>query len=128
MSAKITIVGRLGADPELRSLPNGDALATLRIVSSGRRQVDGKWVDVDTTWWRVTAFRMLGEGCIETLTKGDKIIVVGTIKESSWEKDGVKQTRMEVTADSIGKDVTGASRMQRVSKPETTDAWSTDPF
>ena len=128
MSAKITIVGRLGADPELRSLPNGDALATLRIVSSGRRQVDNKWVDVDTTWWRVTAFRMLGEGCIETLTKGDKIIVVGTIKESSWEKDGVKQTRLEVTADSIGKDVTGQSRMQRVSKPETTDAWSTEPF
>jgi single-strand DNA-binding protein len=76
----------------------------------------------------VTAFRALAEGCIESLTKGDKIIVVGTIKESSWEKDGAKQTRLEVTADSIGKDVTGASRMQRVTKPELTDAWSTDPF
>ena len=127
MSAKITIVGRLGADPELRSLPNGDALATLRIVSSGRRQVDGKWADVDTTWWRVTAFRMLGEGCIETLTKGDKIIVVGTIKESSWEKDGVKQTRMEVVADTIGKDLANTS-ITRTSTPTKIDEWSTDPF
>ena len=128
MSAKVTIVGRLGADPEMRSLANGDTLTSLRVVSSGRRQVDGKWVDVDTTWWRVTAFRQLAEGCVEALTKGDKVIVVGTIKESSWDKDGVKQTRLEVTADSIGKDIAGASRMQRVTKPEITDAWSTDPF
>ena len=128
MSAKVTIVGRLGADPEMRSLANGDTLTSLRVVSSGRRQIDGKWADVDTTWWRVTAFRQLAEGCVEALTKGDKVIIVGTIKESSWDKNGVKQTRLEVTADSIGKDIAGASRMQRVTKPETTDAWSTDPF
>ena len=127
MSAKVTIIGRLGADPELRSLPNGDALASLRIVSAGRRQVEGKWVDVDTTWWKVTAFRMLAEGCVDKLTKGDKVIVVGTIKESSWEKDGVKQTRMEVVADSNGQDVTNSS-ISRVTEPAKIDEWSTDPF
>jgi len=127
VSAKVTIIGRLGADPELRSLPNGDALASLRIVSAGRRQVEGKWVDVDTTWWKVTAFRMLAEGCVDKLTKGDKVIVVGTIKESSWEKDGVKQTRMEVVADSNGQDVTNSS-ISRVTEPAKIDEWSTDPF
>ena len=127
MSAKITIVGRLGADPELRSLPNGDALASLRVVSSGRRQVEGKWVDVDTTWWKVTAFRMLAEGCVDKLTKGDKVVIVGTIKESSWEKNGEKQTRMEVVADAIGKDLANTS-ITRISTPTKIDEWSTDPF
>ena len=128
MSAKVTIVGRLGADPEMRSLPNGDALASLRVGSSGRRQVDGKWVDVDTTWWRVTAFRMLAEGTIDKLTKGDKVIIVGTIKELSWDKDGVKQTRLEVVADSVGKDVTntGVHRVQAADVGP--DKWATDPF
>ncbi len=128
MSAKVTIVGRLGADPEMRSLPNGDALASLRVVSSGRRQVDGTWVDVDTTWWRVTAFRMLAEGTIDKLTKGDKVIIVGTIKELSWDKDGVKQTRLEVVADSVGKDVTntGVHRVQAADVGP--DKWATDPF
>ena len=127
MSAKITIVGRLGADPELRSLPNGDALASLRVVSAGRRQVEGKWVDVDTTWWKVTAFRMLGEGCIDKLTKGDRIIIVGTIKETSWEVNGVKNTRLEIVADAIGKIVTNSS-ISRGTEPAKIDEWSTDPF
>ena len=128
MSAKITIVGRLGADPEMRSLPNGDALASLRVVSSGRRQVEGKWVDVDTTWWRVTAFRMLAEGTIDKLSKGDKVVIVGTIKESSWDKDGVKQTRMEVVADSIGKDVINTG-IQRVKGADAgSSKWESDPF
>lgn len=127
MSAKVTIVGRLGADPEMRSLANGDTLTSLRVVSSGRRQVDGKWIDVDTTWWRVTAFRMLAEGCIEYLTKGTKVIIVGTIKENSWEKDGVKQTQLEVIADSIGKDIS-SSRVHKVAGPAKMDAWSTEPF
>jgi single-stranded DNA-binding protein len=70
---------------------------------------------------------MLAEGCVDKLTKGDKVIVVGTIKESSWEKDGVKQTRMEVVADSIGQDVTNSS-ISRVTEPAKIDEWSTDPF
>jgi len=101
MSAPITITGRLGADPELKVSSNGSALATFRMVSNGRRMVEGTWEDTDTTWWSVTAFGRTAEAVASSCTKGQQIVVIGKVKAREWEKDGVKQTRMEVVADTV---------------------------
>lgn len=101
MSFPIHFKGRLGADPEVTFAGNGTAIAKLRIVTNGRRMVDGNWEDTDTSWWGVTAFGKTAEAIGDALHKGDLVMVVGKIKQRDWEKDGVKRTTAEVIADDV---------------------------
>ena len=103
MSTQLTLTGRLGADPELRVASNGSMLATWRMATNGRRLVEGNWEDTDTTWWHVTAFGKVAEAVVEGARKGDLVIVTGKAKENSWDKDGVKHSRIEVIADQVAK-------------------------
>lgn len=124
MSAVITLTGNLGADPELKFGATGIAILKARVVTSGRKKDEesGKWIDVDTTWWTVTAFRQLAENAAETLRKGDEVIIVGKVKQRQYETpEGEKRSVTEVTADWIGpnlKKVSGnLNRVQRVAAP-----------
>lgn len=118
MSETITIVGRLGADPELRFTPSGDAVCNLRVVTDRRyKDQSGEWQSADTTWWQITAWRQLGENCAESLSKGDMVIVRGSIKSRDYETNqGEKRTVWEVEAKSVGPDLGKATA--KVSKVE----------
>ena len=108
MSAPITITGRLGADPVLTFSPSGISIVKMRVVTSGRkREEDGTWKDIDTTWWTVTAFKQTADNIAETLAKGTPVVVVGTVKGREWEdlKTGEKRRDFEVIANSIGIDL-----------------------
>jgi single-strand DNA-binding protein len=125
MSAVITLVGRLGADPDLKFSAAGKGVARLRVVTSGRRMVDGKWQDVDTTWWSVVAFAPMAEPVVESLSKGSAVIVVGKAKESEWtDKDGNVRKSVEVVADAIGPDLRWSSSVVR----EKPTAFDDDPW
>lgn len=116
MSAPITLTGRLGADPELRFGASGIAILKVRMVTSGRKydKESGKWTDVDTTWWHVSAFRELAENAAESLSKGDEVIVVGKVKQREYEtSEGEKRSVTEVTADQIGPSLRRASAQVR---------------
>jgi single-strand DNA-binding protein len=103
MSFPVTFKARLGADPEMTTGSNGSAVTRMRVVTNGRRMVDGDWQDTDTSWWQVTAFGRQAEAAAEQLRKGDLVIVMGKVKQREWEKDGVKRTTAEVTADEVAK-------------------------
>jgi len=103
MSFPVTLKGRLGADPDITFAASGTAIAKLRIVTNGRRLVDGSWEDVDTSWWNVTAFGKTAEALTDHLHKGDLVVVIGKIKQRDWEKDGVKRTSAEITADDVAR-------------------------
>lgn len=110
---KITIRGRLTADPELRYTPAGDALARFTVASNDRRKdAAGQWVDGDTLFMPVTAWRQLAEGAAESLRKGASVVVVGKLQQRSWEKDGQTRSRIEMTADEIGLSVRVKSAAQ----------------
>jgi hypothetical protein len=62
MSATITLDGRLGQDPELKTTSNGKTLTRLSVVTNGRKRTEaGTWEDVDTTWWDVTLFGLVAD-------------------------------------------------------------------
>ena len=103
MSFTITFKARLGADPEMTTGSNGSAVTRMRVVTNGRRMVDGDWQDTDTSWWQVTCFGRQAEAAAEQLRKGDLVIIEGRIKQREWEKDGVKRVTAEVTADEVAK-------------------------
>ena len=103
MSIPITFRGRLGGDPEITTAANGSVVCKMRVVTNRRRIVDGDWQDTDTSWWQVTAFGKAAEAAAEQLHKGDLVMVEGRVKQREWEKDGVKRTTAEVTADEVAK-------------------------
>lgn len=110
MSEIVTIVGRLGADPELRFTPSGDAICNMRIVTDRRYKDGDEWKSADTTWWSVSAWRQLGENVAESLSKGDMVIVRGSIKSREYEtKEGEKRTVWEVEAKAVGPDLSRAT-------------------
>lgn len=101
-SAQGIIVGSLGGDPELRFTPNGDAVANFSVAVTERVKDGEQWKDGDTTWYRVTVWRAMAENVVETLHKGDQVIVIGKVKLRSYEKDGVERQSLEITADEVG--------------------------
>ena len=93
---KLTIIGNLVANPELRSTPNGIPVCTFTIAVNGRKQ------DEPATFFRVTAWRQLGENCNRYLNKGKKVFVSGPVTVSTYTaKDGSTKASLEVTADEV---------------------------
>ena len=127
MSFPVTFKARLGADPEMTTGSNGSAVTRMRVVTNGRRMVDGDWQDTDTSWWQVTAFGRQAEAAAEQLRKGDLVLIQGKVKQREWEKDGVKRTTAEVTADEVAK---VCKTGQAAPAAATADPWATEqaPF
>ena len=93
---KLAAIGNLTRDPELRSTPNGIPVCTFTIAVNGRKS------DEASTFFRVTAWRQLGENCNRYLTKGKKVFVSGPVSVSTYTaKDGTTRASMEITADDV---------------------------
>jgi single-strand DNA-binding protein len=97
---KLTIIGNLTADPELRTIPSGISVCTFT-VAVNRRYSSNK-DERQTDFFRVAAWRQLGENCSRFLTKGKKVCVIGEVSARAFEgKDGTLRASLEVTADEV---------------------------
>lgn len=103
----MTIVGRLTADPQLRFLPTGDAVATFTVAQNNRRydKQTSQWVDGESLFMKVECWRQLAEGAAEALQKGIEVVVVGELKPDNYEKDGQKRYGVKLAAQSVGASV-----------------------
>jgi len=101
---RVTLVGNLTADPELRFTPSGLQVANLRLaVTPHTRQQDGSWTQGETSFHTVTVWRDQAGNAAETLSKGARVIVVGRPKERSWtDQDGTTHQVTEVDAEELG--------------------------
>lgn len=99
-----TVVGTLTGDPEIKMLPNGSAVTTVNIACNERRyNKDTKqYEDGDTTFLRGTVWRQYGENVADSLVKGDRVVVVGRLRQRSWEKDGQRRSTFELDIEEIG--------------------------
>lgn len=103
MSTTVTLTGNLGADPELRFTNKGTAVCSFSMITSKPvKGEDGKWHDEEQTWWRVTAWDALAQNCVDTLQKGDTVIVYGRGFTESYEKDGQTRSQLKVQAYTVG--------------------------
>jgi single-strand DNA-binding protein len=102
---KLTVVGNLTADPELRYTPAGAAVANFTVASTPRHydKAKNEWVDGDALFLRCSIWRQAAENVAETLTRGARVMVTGTLRSRSFEtKEGEKRTVMELAADEVG--------------------------
>ena len=96
---KAMIIGRLGADPEVRYTQSNTAVATLSIATSERYKDKNGEQQENTEWHRVTAWGRLAEICQEYLKKGALVYIEGPIQTREWEdKEGIKRYTTEIKA------------------------------
>ncbi|CAJ0806967.1 Single-stranded DNA-binding protein [Ralstonia thomasii] len=99
---KVIIVGNLGADPETRYMPSGDAVTNIRVATTDRYKdkASGEMREA-TEWHRIAFFGRLAEIAGEYLKKGSQVYVEGRLKTRQWEKDGQKQYATEIVAEQM---------------------------
>lgn len=97
---KLTIIGNLTADPEMRATPSGVTVCTFTVAVNRRfANADG---DRITDFFRVNAWRQLGDTCGRYLAKGRKVAVVGELQARTYQaKDGTTRMSLDVAADEV---------------------------
>ena len=98
---KVILVGNLGADPEVRYMPSGDAITNIRLATTDSWKDKNGEKQEKTEWHRVVFFGKLAEIAGEYLKKGRPVYVEGSLRTREWEKDGVKRYTTEVVANEM---------------------------
>jgi single-strand DNA-binding protein len=114
----VTLRGWLGGDVRHR-LAGDTPVAEFRLGVTPR-WFDSKrseWVDAPTQWYTVKAWRQLADNCRDSLRRADPVVVHGRLGQSTWFKDGVERSSLEVTAVSVGHDLSlGTTQFRRAPK------------
>ena len=94
----ITVVGNITRNPELRFAQSGMAIAQFGVAWNRRRQDQ----EDEVSFFDVTCFRQLAENVAESLQKGARVVVYGTLQQRSWETDqGERRSKVEILADDV---------------------------
>jgi len=104
----VTLVGNLVDAPELRFTPSGAAVANFTVASTPRSydKASGEWKDGEALFMRCSLWRQPAENLAESgLEKGARVVVVGRLKQRSFEKDGQKRSVIELDVEEIGPSV-----------------------
>ena len=105
MSTTITTEANLTADPELRfTKTTGQAVATLRLaVSARRKNLDGDYVDTPPVFYEATCWGALAEHAADSLHKGDRVLVHGSVYDEEWtDRDNRTRVKHVLQVDAIG--------------------------
>ena len=111
MVNKVTLIGRLGVDPEMKNLPSGNQLCELRIATS-RPSKDGQ---AQSDWHTVVCFGKTAELAVKYLSKGRQVYIDGRLQYDTWEDKttGKKMTKTKIIANQLnflgGRNDTGDS-------------------
>jgi single-strand DNA-binding protein len=98
----VTVTGNLTSDPELKFTTNGAAVANFRIAVTSRIRDGEGWRDGETSFFRVNAWRQLAQHVTDSLSKGDRAVVIGRLKSRSWETpEGEQRSVVEIDAEEV---------------------------
>jgi single-strand DNA-binding protein len=134
---KVILVGNLGADPETKYLPSGDAFSNIRLATTDRYKDKATGEMKETTeWHRVSFFGKLAEIVTQYLKKGSSVYIEGKIRTRKWtDNAGVEKYSTEIVADQMqmlgGRSEGGAPQQrQQQAKPQraSTPAPANDQF
>ncbi|MFA4840762.1 MAG: single-stranded DNA-binding protein [Agrococcus sp.] len=114
----ITVVGKLGGDPTLKSV-HGDRVAEFRLASTARRKEGDEYVNGHTNWYSVEAWGDFAQHVAASLRKGDLIVLLGRLKIEQWESGEKRGTSVKIRAEHVGHSLrSGAVAKDRRPAPE----------
>jgi len=98
---KVTLLGNIGAEPDVRYLPDGGMVVTIRLATSQVWNDQAGQRQERTDWHRVVFFRNLAEIAADYLKKGSKIYVEGSLHYQQWDKDGERRFTTEIVVNDL---------------------------
>lgn len=107
MSEAFTVMGLVATTPRHLVTQDGLPITSFRLASSKRWFDRNKnaWVDGETNWFTISSFRQLAINASTSISKGDRIVVVGKLKVRDWDNGERSGTSVEVEAESLGHDL-----------------------
>src|SRR5256885_14121283 len=103
MSSPAFVIGNLTRTPQLSRTTDGTPVVNLTLAENSRRQVEGEWVDGPTTYWDIVCFGVQAEHISASLTKGARVIAIGSFRTRTWTTAyGQQRSTLEALAEEIG--------------------------
>jgi single-strand DNA-binding protein len=111
MSEQISVTGLVATTPRHLVTKDGLPITSYRLASSSRRfdRSQNKWVDGETNWYTVSAFRQLAINSAGSINKGDRVLVVGKLRVRDWDNGERAGTSVEIEAEAVGHDLSWGS-------------------
>lgn len=123
---RVTLIGRLGKDPEVRYTPNGKAVGNFTIATDETWTDKGGAKQKKTEWHRIVVWDKQAELCAEYLSKGRQVAIEGKLQTREWtNKEGVKQYTTEIVASHVeflGSKEDGSGSRAKSAPPRDDDA------
>lgn len=98
---KVILVGNLGRDPEVRYMPNGEAVCNFSIATTDNWKDKSGVKQEKTEWHNIVMYRRLAEIAGEYLKKGRPVYLEGSLQTRKWEKDGITRYTTEIVANQM---------------------------
>lgn len=107
MSININVIGTIATPPKMLSSSGQVPFASFRLACNERRydSESGTWIESETQWFTVSAFRSLAVNAMRSFRRGDRIMVSGKMRIRDWEKEERSGTTVELLADAFGHDI-----------------------
>lgn len=107
MSELVTVAGLVATTPRHLVTQDGLPITSFRLAASHRKfdRALNKWIDGETNWFTVTAFRQLAINVAGSISKGERILVTGKLRVRDWDNGERAGTSVEIEADSMGHDL-----------------------
>ena len=104
----ITVAGLVATTPRHLVTQDGLPITSFRMAASHRKfdRAQGKWVDGDTNWYTVTAFKQLAINIAGSIAKGERVMVTGKLRVRDWDNGERAGTSVEIEATGVGHDLT----------------------
>ncbi len=115
----ITVVGNLTKDPTMKYTTTGKAVTDFTVACNhGWRDRDSQtWVEGEASFFKVECWETMAENVVESIRKGDPVIVIGRLNRRTYEQDGVTRESWEIRADNVGADMRKrAASLRRVQR------------
>ena len=108
MAENITVSGLVATTPRHMVTADGLPITSFRLASSNRRfdKAKGMWVDGETNWYTITAFKQLAINVAASINKGDRIFIQGVLRVRDWDNGERAGTSVEIEAEAMGHDLT----------------------
>ena len=116
MSENVTVAGTVATEPKLNVTAEGLEISTFRLASNHRRfdRTEQKWIDAETNWFTVTAFRQFAGNVKKSLEKGQRVVVTGRLRVREWTNGERTGHDVEIVAEALGHDLAwGTSQFTR---------------
>ena len=125
---RITVIGNLGSEPEMRFTPSGRPVTSFRVATNWRYTTPEGERKEETEWFSVVAWGRLAEQCNQFLTKGRLVYVEGRLRLRTWDgQDGQRRARNEIVADRVKFLDRQAAVTTAENKPEESETGEIEP-